>query len=103
MAGGPASLARPSPPYDNGWTAGSYPAGVVISYVVRLRPDALADGRFVGEIEAVTSRQRRSIRTIDQMASFMLATTGSQVRAAAAAHRQVSEENEDPEAEDADR
>lgn len=58
---------------------------MVISYVVRLRPDALADGRFVGEIEAVTSQQRRSIRTIDQMAAFILATMPGQVSAASTA------------------
>lgn len=52
---------------------------MLISYVVRLRSDALADGRFVGEIEAVTSRQRRSIRNIDQLATFVLATMGVQV------------------------
>jgi hypothetical protein len=52
---------------------------MLISYVVRLRSDALADGRFVGEIEAVTSRQRRSIRNIDQLAAFVLATMAVQV------------------------
>jgi hypothetical protein len=52
---------------------------MLISYVVRLRSDALVDGRFVGEVEAVTSRQRRSIRNIDQLASFVLATMAGQV------------------------
>lgn len=52
---------------------------MLISYVVRLRSDALADGRFVGEVEAVTSRQRRSIRNIDQLAAFVLATMAVQV------------------------
>jgi hypothetical protein len=54
---------------------------MVISYVLRLRPDALVDGRFVGEVEAVTSRQRRRISTIDQMAAFIISTMGSQVSA----------------------
>jgi hypothetical protein len=62
---------------------------MVISYVVRLRPDALADGRFVGEIEAVTSRRRTSVRSIDQMAAFILATMPGQVSAASEA-RQVA-------------
>lgn len=52
---------------------------MLISYVVRLRSDALSDGRFVGEVEAVTSRQRRSIRNIDQLAAFVLATMAVQV------------------------
>jgi hypothetical protein len=52
---------------------------MLISYVVRLRSDALTDGRFVGEIEAVTSRQRRSIRNIDQLAAFVLSTMAVQV------------------------
>lgn len=51
----------------------------MISYVVRLRPDALADGQFVGEIEAVTSRERARIRTLEQLASFIYATMPSQV------------------------
>lgn len=54
---------------------------MLISYVLRLRPDALADGRFVGEIEAVTTRQRRSVRTVDQVAAFILQTTPEQVEA----------------------
>lgn len=62
---------------------------MVISYVLRLRPDTLADGRFVGEVEAVTSRQRRRISTIDQMAAFILSTMVSQVSATATA-RQVA-------------
>jgi hypothetical protein len=62
---------------------------MVISYVVRLRPDALSDGRFVGEIEAVTSRQRSSVRTLDQIAAFILATMPSQVCTASSA-RQIA-------------
>jgi len=60
---------------------------MVISYVLRLRPDALAGGRFVGEIEAVTSRQRASIRTVEQMSAFILATLPGQVTAAVSARR----------------
>ena len=58
---------------------------MLISYVLRLRPDALADGRFVGEIEAVTSRQRTLVRTVDQVAAFVLATMPDQVTAGTAA------------------
>jgi hypothetical protein len=65
---------------------------MVISYVLRLRPDALADGRFVGEIEAVTSRQRTSIRTMDQMATFILATMPGQVTATVAARHEAADD-----------
>jgi hypothetical protein len=58
---------------------------MLISYVLRIRPDALADGRFVGEIEAVTSRERAPIRTVDQVAAFVLATMPAQVLANVAA------------------
>ncbi|MGH9110395.1 MAG: hypothetical protein ACRDY3_13230 [Acidimicrobiales bacterium] len=47
---------------------------MLISYVVRLRPDALAGGRFVGEIEAVATRQRAFVRSLDQVAGFILQT-----------------------------
>jgi hypothetical protein len=62
---------------------------MVISYVVRLRPDALADGRFVGEVEAVTSQERTSIRTLDQMAAFILATMPGQVCSGSTARQLV--------------
>lgn len=71
----PASHHRPL----SGWTAGGRPFRTVppmlISYVLRLRPDALAEGRFVGEIEAVTTRRRSSIRSVDQVAAFILGGT----------------------------
>lgn len=47
---------------------------MLISYVLRLRPDSLAKGRFVGEIEAVTTRERSSVRSVDQVAAFILGT-----------------------------
>ena len=62
---------------------------MVISYVLRLRPDALADGRFVGEIEAVSSQERTRIRTIDQMTGFILATMESQVCSGSTARERV--------------
>lgn len=65
---------------------------MLISYVLRLRPDALADGRFVGEIEAVTSRQRSMVRTVDQMAAFVLATMPDQVVANVAARREEDQD-----------
>ena len=53
---------------------------MLISYVLRLRPDALAKGRLVGEIEAVTTRERSSVRTVDQVADFIFGTSAKQVR-----------------------
>jgi hypothetical protein len=67
---------------------------MLISYVVRLRSDALSDGRFVGEIEAVTSRQRRSIRNIEQLAAFVLATMAVQVSSKETAREIVLEVDE---------
>ena len=52
---------------------------MLISYVLRLRPDALASGRFAGEIEAVSTRDRRSIRALDQVTSFIIETAPAQV------------------------
>ena len=66
---------------------------MLISYVLRLRPDALADGRFVGEIEAVTSRQRTLVRTVDQVAAFVLATMPDQVVANVAARERDPEDD----------
>lgn len=77
---------------DTGWTPPAYRAGMLISYVLRLRPDALADGRFVGEIEAVTSRQRSLVRTVDQVAAFVLATMPDQVVANVAARDREPED-----------
>ena len=65
---------------------------MVISYVVRLRPDALADGLFVGEIEAVTSQDRRAIRTVEQMTEFILATMPAQVGDAYGARELIGDE-----------
>lgn len=65
---------------------------MLISYVLRLRPDALADGRFVGEIEAVTSRQRSLVRNVDQVAAFVLSTMPDQVVASVAAREREPED-----------
>jgi hypothetical protein len=65
---------------------------MLISYVLRLRPDALADGRFVGEIEAVTSRQRSLVRNVDQVAAFVLSTMPDQVVANVAAREREPED-----------
>lgn len=49
-------------------------AFVHISYIVRLRPDALRQRGFTGEIEAVTSGNRHAFGSIDQVVSFVLET-----------------------------
>jgi hypothetical protein len=64
---------------------------MLISYVLRLRPDALAEGRFVGEIEAVTTRDRSSVRSLDQMTAFILAATPAQLLEAGATPRWADE------------
>ncbi len=57
---------------------------MLISYIVRLRSDALTEGRLVGEIEAVATRARTLVRSVDQVASFVLATAADQVAYATA-------------------
>ncbi len=52
---------------------------MVISYVLRVRPDALTEGCFVGEIEAVASQERARFRSVDQMKAFVLTTMDDQV------------------------
>ncbi|HEY1733421.1 MAG TPA: hypothetical protein VGG23_03155 [Acidimicrobiales bacterium] len=51
---------------------------MVISYVLRLRSDDLANGRFVGEIEAVATRRKGPVRNADQITVFVLDTAVSQ-------------------------
>jgi hypothetical protein len=67
----------------------------VISYVLRLRPEEVADGRFVGEVEAVASRRRRRIRTIEQITSFILATLANEVDASTTARQVANDEEPD--------
>jgi hypothetical protein len=62
---------------------------MVISYVLRLRADDLADGRFVGEIEAVATRRKGPVRNADQIAAFVLDTAASQALEVDSAAAQV--------------
>jgi hypothetical protein len=62
---------------------------VIISYVLRLRTDALADGCFVGEVEAVASGQRRSIASVEQLAAFVRSTMADQLSVSSAARAGV--------------
>jgi hypothetical protein len=50
-----------------------------VSYVLRVRPDSLREGRFTGEVEAVATGQRYAVRSLDQLLSFVLETVGDEV------------------------
>jgi hypothetical protein len=43
---------------------------VLVSFVLRLRPDQLALGRVVGEVEDVLSGRLRSVRDISDLVEF---------------------------------
>jgi hypothetical protein len=50
-----------------------------VSYVLRVRPDTLRDGRFSGEVEAVATGQRYAVRSLDQLLSFVLETMDEEI------------------------
>lgn len=43
---------------------------MLVSYVLRLVPDELADGRLIGEVEAVGTGERRAIHGMDELMGF---------------------------------
>ena len=45
-----------------------------VSYVLRVRPESLREGRFTGEVEAVATGQRYAVRSLDQLLAFVLET-----------------------------
>jgi hypothetical protein len=49
-----------------------------VSYVLRVRPESLREGRFTGEVEAVATGQRYAVRSLDQLLSFVLETMGEE-------------------------
>lgn len=51
-------------------TAGFYRHGVLVSFVLRLRPDQLAAGRLVGQVEEVESGRTRSVRDAGELLQF---------------------------------
>lgn len=57
---------------------------MVISYVLRLRPESLGEGRVVGEVEAVASGQRYAVRSIEQVLAFLIGTAEDEVARAQA-------------------
>lgn len=51
-------------------TVDSYPFAVLVSFVLRLRADQLADGRLVGEVEEVGSGRTCFVRSGAELAQF---------------------------------
>jgi hypothetical protein len=64
-------------------TAGGRPFLTVlvmfVSYVLRVRPEGVRDGRFAGEIEAVATGQRFAVRSIEQLVAFVLETVDEEM------------------------
>jgi hypothetical protein len=56
-----------------------------VSYVLRVRPESLREGRFTGEVEAVATGQRFAVRSLDQLLSFVLETMGEETALARSA------------------
>jgi hypothetical protein len=50
-----------------------------VSYVLRVRPEGLKEGRFAGEVEAVATGQRFAVRSVDELLAFVLETAGEEV------------------------
>lgn len=53
-----------------------------VSYVLRLRTDQLAQGRFGGEIEGVATGRRHGVSSLEQLAAFLIQSAASERRAA---------------------
>jgi hypothetical protein len=47
---------------------------LLASYVLRLVPEELADGRLVGDIEVVSTGERRAVHGLDELLSFCVET-----------------------------
>jgi hypothetical protein len=50
-----------------------------VSYVLRVRPEGLGDGRFSGEVEAVATGQRFAVRSVEELVAFVLETVGEEM------------------------
>ena len=66
---------------------------VLVSYVIRLRSNYLADGKFVGEVEGVATGLRFPIQSLEQLVAFVLETTGSEEAAARNGALAIDEEH----------
>ena len=53
-----------------------------VSYVLRLRSNYLAEGKFVGEVEGVATGLRLPVRSAEELVAFVLETTRSEEAAA---------------------
>lgn len=50
-----------------------------VSYVLRVRPEGVREGRFSGEVEAVATGQRFVVRSVDELVAFVLETVGEEM------------------------
>jgi hypothetical protein len=50
-----------------------------VSYVLRVRPEGLKDGRLTGEVEAVATGQRFAVRSVDELMAFVFETAGEEM------------------------
>jgi hypothetical protein len=57
-------------PLDAGWTAREDDSPVLVTLVVRLLPERLADGEFVGEVEHVGRGGQAVVREISDLVGF---------------------------------
>ena len=51
---------------------------MIVSYVLRVRPDRVSNGRFSGEVEAVATGQRFAVRSLDELLAVVLETVGEE-------------------------
>lgn len=52
---------------------------MVISYVLRVHPESLDEGRVAGEVEAVASGRRYAFRSLEQVQAFLIETAEEQL------------------------
>jgi hypothetical protein len=50
-----------------------------VSYVLRVRPEGLRDGRLTGEVEAVATGQRFAVRSVAELMAFVRETVGEEM------------------------
>ena len=55
---------------DDGWTPGRDHVRMLVTLVVRLVPERLADGEFVGEVEHVGDGRQELVRTVAELVEF---------------------------------
>jgi hypothetical protein len=55
---------------DAGWTAGEDDRRVLVTLVVRLVPERLANGEFVGEVEHVGRGGQARVRDLSDLVGF---------------------------------